>query len=337
MISAIVRQRQYHLRVLSLFDGMSCGMLALIDAGINVERYVAYEIDKYAIQTSEHNFPLIEHMGDVFCADFTQYVDFDFLIGGSPCTHWSLTKKGREVTAEGAGWELFTQFIRALKESKPKFFIYENNKSMSSDIRESISREFGFDPYCINSDTVSAQYRQRLYWVGRQDQDGTYSKVPVQLPERCPTEVSDILQQCGCDAYPLNTVCGKSYAIKKNYYKSSITNFINGPLHYPQTGAAVFVGDNISQSSITVGGKTHRVYHVRDGTITVDGELIPVHLRNGCYIIRKLTVAECKLLQNIPDWYEFPVSDTRAIMMLGNGWTVGVISILMKATQSGNT
>lgn len=312
-------------------------MLALIDAGIEVERYVAYEIDKYAIQTSTHNFQFIEHRGDVFCADFTQYVDFDFLIGGSPCTHWSLTKKGREVTAKGAGWDLFSQFVRALRESRPKFFIYENNKSMSMDIRESISREFGFEPYCINSDIVSAQYRQRLYWVGQRNTDGTYSKVPVQLPDRCSVQVSDILSQCGHAVYPINTVGGKSYAIKKNYYKSSITNFINGPLHYPQTGAAVFVGDNISQSAIEADGKKHIVYRVCGGSIVVNGSAVPVNLKDGCYIIRKLTVAECKSLQNIPDWYEFPVADTRAIMMLGNGWTVGVISILMKATQSGNT
>lgn len=312
-------------------------MLALIDAGIEVERYVAYEIDRYAIQTSTHNFQFIEHRGDVFCADFTQYVDFDFLIGGSPCTHWSLTKKGREVTPKGAGWDLFSQFVRALRESRPKFFIYENNKSMSMDIRESISREFGFEPYCINSDIVSAQYRQRLYWVGQRNTDGTYSKVPVQLPDRCAVQVSDILSQCEHAVYPINTVGGKSYAIKKNYYKSSITNFINGPLHYPQTGAAVFVGDNISQSTIETDGKKHIVYRVCGGSIVVNGSAVPVNLKDGCYIIRKLTVAECKSLQNIPDWYEFPVADTRAIMMLGNGWTVGVISILMKATQSGNT
>lgn len=312
-------------------------MLALIDAGIEVERYVAYEIDKYAIQTSVHNFPFIEHRGDVFCADFTQYTDFDFLIGGSPCTHWSLTKKGREVTAKGVGWDLFSQFVRALKESKPKFFIYENNKSMSVDIRDSISKEFGFEPYCINSDIVSAQHRQRLYWVGMRGQDGTYMQVPVQLPERCATQVSDIIQQGEPAAYPLNTVGGKSYAIKKNYYKSSITNFINGPLHYPQTGVAVFVGNNISQATIEIGDKIHRVYRVLNKSLLIDGESVPVNLNDGCYIIRKLTIAECKSLQNVPDWYEFPVADTRSVMMLGNGWTVGVISILMKATQSGNT
>lgn len=313
-------------------------MLALIDAGIKVERYVAYEIDKYAVQTSLHNFQSIEHMGDVFCADFTQYVGFDFLIGGSPCTHWSITKKiGREVEAKGAGWDLFSQFVRALKEAKPKYFIYENNKSMSTDIRESISREFGFTPYYINSDTTSAQYRQRLYWVGRRNQDGTYSKVEVRQFERCSIELADILSQPDRAAYPINTVGSKSYAIKKNYYKSSLANFVNGGGHYPQTGVAVFVGNNVSNSTVELGGKKHRVYHVHGGAIEVDGQLLPVSLNDGCYIIRKLTVAECKALQNVPDWYEFPVSDTQAIMMLGNGWTVGVISNLIKATQFGNT
>ena len=313
-------------------------MLALIDAGIRVDRYVAYEIDKYAIQTSIHNFPFIEHMGDVFFADFTQYANFDLLIGGSPCTHWSLTNKnGREVVAHGAGWDLFVQFSRALKEAMPRYFIYENNKSMSVDIRNSISKEFGFDPYCINSDTTSAQHRQRLYWVGRRNPDGTYSRVNIEQLSRCDVKVSDILISNIGVPYPLNTVNGKSYAIKKTYYKSSLTNFINGPLHYPQTGVAEFIGCQVHEKTVVVHGKSHCVYRVCNGSIAIDDEMMPVDLKDGCYIIRKLTVSECKDLQNIPDWYEFPVSDTRAVMMLGNGWTVGVISHLLKSLQFYNT
>ena len=269
-------------------------------------------------------------MGDVFEADFTQYAGFDYLIGGSPCTHWSKTKKNREVLASGVGWDLFAQFLRALNEAKPKYFIYENNKSMSIEICETISKEFGFTPYCINSNTTSAQHRQRLYWVGARNQDGTYRKVHVDNMDRCDTQVVDILISNGRQTYPINTVDGKSYAIKKTYYKSSLTNFINGPLHYPATGVAEFIGDSVTQDFI---GKRN-IHHVCDGSITVDGKYISVGLADGYYIIRKLTVDECKALQNIPDWYEFPVSDTRAIMMLGNGWTVGVITNLVKATQS---
>lgn len=163
---------------------MSCGMIAFIQAGIKVDRYIAYEIDKFAIKTSMHNFPIIEHRGNVFDADYTEFEGFDYLIGGSPCTYWSIAQtRNRETEASGMGWELFSQYVRALHEAKPKFFIYENNKSMSKAIRDSITNAFGFEPICINSALVSAQNRQRLYWVGKREKDGTYSKVPVVQPE----------------------------------------------------------------------------------------------------------------------------------------------------------
>lgn len=171
------------MKILSLFDGMACGMIAMLNAGIEVESYDAYEIDKYAIKVSSHNFPNIKHHGDVFQADFTQYEGVDFLVGGSPCTYWSIAQKNnRETEASGMGWELFSQYVRAVKEAKPKFFIYENNKSMSAAIRASIDNAFGFEAVHINSALVSAQNRQRLYWVGMRNEDGTYSKVFVDQP-----------------------------------------------------------------------------------------------------------------------------------------------------------
>jgi DNA (cytosine-5)-methyltransferase 3A len=183
------------MKVLSLFDGMACGMIAMLNAGIEVESYDAYEIDKYAIKVSSHNFPNIKHHGDVFQADFTQYEGVDFLVGGSPCTYWSIAQKNnRETEASGMGWELFSQYVRAVKEAKPKFFIYENNKSMSAAIRESIDRAFGFEAVYINSALVSAQNRQRLYWVGMRNPDGSYSKVPVDQPQDRGLLLRDILE-----------------------------------------------------------------------------------------------------------------------------------------------
>ena len=183
------------MKVLSLFDGMGCGMLAMIAAGIPVEAYDAYEIDKYAIKASTHNFPEIRQHGDVFEADFTAYAGYDFLVGGSPCTYWSIAQSPdkRETTASGLGWELFSQYVRALHEAQPRFFIYENNKSMSTAIRESISESFGFEPVCINSALVSAQNRQRLYWVGVRNPDGTYRKAAVPQPEDRGILLRDIL------------------------------------------------------------------------------------------------------------------------------------------------
>lgn len=153
------------MKVLSLFDGISCGMVALERAGIEVERYVAYEIDKYAIQVSEKNYPQIEHKGDVFEADFTQYKGFDLLLGGSPCTYWSIAKNNRETTPDGIGGRMFMQYVRALKESGCKYFLYENNKSMHKNIKEFITEQLGCEPILINSALVSAQTRQRYYWT----------------------------------------------------------------------------------------------------------------------------------------------------------------------------
>lgn len=155
------------MKVLSLFDGISCGHIALDRAGIKVERYVAYEIEKSAIKITQANYPETEQSGDVFKADFTQYKGFDLLIGGSPCTNWSIAKAGhgRETTSSGVGWELFSQYVRAWKESGVPYFLYENNASMSKDIKAAITEAFGVEPLEINSALVSAQTRKRLYWT----------------------------------------------------------------------------------------------------------------------------------------------------------------------------
>lgn len=380
-------------KVLSLFDGMACAMLALIEAGIGVSRYVAYEIDKYAVKTSAHNFPFIEHMGDVFDADFSQYCGFDILMGGSPCTYWSIAQKqNRETEASGMGWELFSRYVKALNEAKPKYFIYENNKSMSSSIRGSISNAFGFEPIYINSSLVSAQHRQRLYWVGKRNNDGTYSKADIQLPEDRGILLQDVLDSAfnrnkTSVVAPVNLVDGdKSFAIKANYYKSAFANFVNGGGHYPQSGVAepVRVGTwpnkaknqahdsqgyriySVAASSVTLcgngggmgaktglyavpidieddispdlvhetDGKPYPVYKVVNGEISINNKQYPIKLEDGYYIIRKLTVSECKRLQTVPDWYEFPVSDTQAYKMLGNGWTVSVIAHLLNSIKT---
>ena len=183
------------MKILSLFDGMACGALAMQAAGIEIDKYIAYEIDKYAIQTAQHNFPFIEERGDVFKADFKEYAGFDYLIGGSPCTYWSIAQtKNRETVSSGMGWELFSQYVRALHEAKPRFFLYENNKSMSAAIRASITETFGFEPILINSALVSAQNRQRLYWCGIRQADGTYKKADIQQPADRGIFLKDILE-----------------------------------------------------------------------------------------------------------------------------------------------
>lgn len=347
------------MNILSLFDGMACGMLAMLRAGMKIDSYYAYEVDKYAVQTATHNFSEIVECGDVFQADFTKYHDIDFIVGGSPCTYWSIAQKnGRETTASGIGWELFSQYVKALRTVKPKYFIYENNKSMSNAIRESISETFGFEPICINSALVSAQNRQRLYWVGRRNEGGYYDKVNVQQPKDRGILLRDILDGVG-DSTPVNTTeNGKSQTIKAQSQMTSIANIVKykstygasgvaEPVCVAQRGAGAKTGlyaipvefeNGIPTKAISNSdGKTYTVYRVTNGIIQIKDKEYPIKLQDGFYIIRKLSVSECKRLQTVPEWYEFPVSNAQAYKMLGNGWTVDVIAHLIKACLEPDT
>ena len=117
------------------------------------------------------------------------------LIGGSPCTHWSIAQtKNRETEASGIGWELFLNYRIARDKYKPDYFFYENNKSMSPAIRTQITAELGVEPVLINSALLSAQNRQRLYWVGKRESDDTYSQVPIEQPEDRGILLRDILE-----------------------------------------------------------------------------------------------------------------------------------------------
>ena len=120
------------------------------------------------------------------------------LIGGSPCTHWSIAQtKNRETEASGIGWELFLNYRIARDKYQPDYFLYENNKSMSPAIRAQITAELGVEPVLINSALVSAQNRQRLYWAGKRNPDGTYRQVPVELPEDRGILLRDIFHSMG--------------------------------------------------------------------------------------------------------------------------------------------
>ncbi|MFR6665732.1 MAG: DNA cytosine methyltransferase, partial [Thomasclavelia spiroformis] len=159
------------LRVLSLFDGISCGRIALDRAGFKVKDYYAYEIEQNAIKISRYNYPSIYQCGDVLDEDFSKYDGIDLLIGGSPCQFWASSKcsktakKKREIKPDGEGWNLFMQYVRALHESKPKYFLYENNYGIGEEIQAAITKELCVEPVLLDSQLVSAQRRKRLYWT----------------------------------------------------------------------------------------------------------------------------------------------------------------------------
>lgn len=157
------------MKILSLFDGISCGRLALERAGIPVEKYYASEIDKYAIQVAQKNYPDTIQVGDINTVHFTDFMDVDLIIGGSPCQDLSIAKQNREGL-RGARSGLFWQYVDALATIRPKWFLLENVASMRNEDRDAITatlKKIYPETECImiNSALVSAQQRKRYYWT----------------------------------------------------------------------------------------------------------------------------------------------------------------------------
>lgn len=312
------------INVLSLFDGISCGMVALERAGVPIERYVAYEIDKYAIQISKKNYPNIEHRGDVTTADFKEFKGFDLLIGGSPCTYWSIAKNNREITPDGVGGKLFMNYVKALKESECKYFLYENNYSIHKNMKSFISEQLGVQPIMINSALVSAQHRKRCYWTN----------IPnISEPENCGILLKDILVS-DADKYECPVITShyrdvinkmnpeKSYCLCARDCKGFGKQSMNGVLTPIRIG------------SFGNGGQGQRIYSVNGKSVSLSANgggqgaktgLYKVDLLDGDYVIRKLSPIEAERCQTLPDNYTEGISDTQRYKCIGNGWTVDII------------
>ena len=294
------------MKVLSLFDGISCGMVALKRAGIPVERYVAFEIEKNAILISKKNYPMIEHCGDVTTADFMQYKGFDLLIGGSPCTNWSCAKnhtakiKKERFINEGMGWELFKQYCRALEEARPKYFLYENNYRMPENIKENITECLGVNPIMIDSALVSAQRRKRLYWTNipnvTQPQDKGVLLRDIYLHDEKLVKQDDRILKTG--------VC------KKNYVQYA-------------------VNDNHSTS------QQFRLYYLDGKSPTIprcrtESKCNILLDKNDLSKYKIISPIETERLQTLPDNYTDGVPKTRRFEAIGNGWTVDVIAHILR-------
>jgi len=206
------------MKVLSLFDGMSCGRIALDQLGIPVEKYYASEIDKYAIQVAQANYPDTIHVGDICNLDPEDYKDIDLILAGSPCQGFSFA--GKQLAFDDPRSALFFEFIRLLKEIKPKYFLLENvrmKKEFLQVISEQVSEcypeiPFGIEPVFINSSLVSAQSRQRYYWTN----------IPgIKQPEDKGIVLRDILED------NFDSDRDKSYCIDANYSKTGAK-----PHHY---------------------------------------------------------------------------------------------------------
>lgn len=283
------------------------------------------------------------------------------LLGGSPCTFWSIAQKnGRETEPSGLGWDLFKNYLIAKEKFKPDFFLYENNKSAAQAIKDQISRELGVDLMYINSALVSAQNRQRFYafnWEVEQPQDrgillrdilesGADGEKAYYFAVRIPEYgVKDKARPIGA-LYPNNCGGFEHRMFSDNPNKQQV-DMIAEPIRVGDIGSTsqahrVYSCDGKSVTinaggggqggktglytvPIVEGEKAAPIYEVKNGLITIKGKQYPIKLADGFYIIRKLTVTECCRLQTMPDDYCRAVSNAQAYKGLGNGWTAEVI------------
>lgn len=356
------------MKVLSLFDWISCARIALERVWIEVENYYASEVNKYAIQVSQKNYPDIVQIGDVkkieykymkgsknnewyyllwdpdrpLLVDTMRKTDIDLLIWGSPCQDLSIAKKNRK----GLDWErswLFRDYVRILKQVKPKYFVLENVASMSKESKDIISKELWVEPIMINAALVSWQVRKRLF----------RTNIPnIELPEDKGILLKDILENWEADRL-------KSYCIDASYYKWASRE------HYKKKGNRQL----IKVGQFNGGGQGDRVYSTEWKSVTLSAnggwrgglyvmpeyssynyyndKIVPNNkaktlgtnpqsitaiagqLVNDGFAIRKLTPIECERLQGVPDNYTEWVSNTQRYKTLWNAFYVDVVAHIL--------
>lgn len=254
------------------------------------------------------------------------------LIGGSPCTYWSVAqKKGREVEAEGLGWELFRNYLIAKEKFKPDFFLYENNKSAAQPIKDQISHELGVDLMHINSALVSAQNRQRFYafnWNVDQPADrGVFLKdILESQTEEKGYELRAPAVGVGCrNRREADGKLYRRFETSAEEKANALTTVQTDSMVAEPIRIGTIAGHQSRMVVQTPDGKTQPVYEVINGEIEIKGKKYPIKLTDGYYIIRKLTPVECERLQTLPDGYTAAVSNTQRYRGLGNGWTAEVI------------
>lgn len=306
------------MKVLSLFDGISCARVALERVGIPVEAYYASEIDKYAIQISKKNYPDIFQWGGIKGIDGKWIIRnhrIDLIIGGSPCQDLSIAKKDRKgLDGERSG--LFWEYVRILKEVKPQYFILENVNSMPKEAKEIITKELGVEPIMINAALVSAQNRKRLFWVGRRVGD-TYVKVEIPQPEDKGIMLKDILIDGIAEKdKSLCVTATYSRACPRDYFGKSSRQLIK-------------VGEFNS------GGQGDRVYSIKGKSVSLSANGGGRGAKTGLYettkgVYRKLHPIETERLQGLPDNYTEGISTTQRYKCLGNAFNCDVVAWILK-------
>ena len=252
------------MNVLSLFDGISCGRVALERAGIKVDTYYASEIDKYAIKITQKNYPDTIQLGDVNNIDFTQFIGkIDLLLGGSSCQDLSIAKQNRQGL-KGERSKLFWKYVEALNIVKPKWFIFENVASMKKADKDIITKELGVEPIMIDSALVSAQQRKRLYWTN----------IPgIEQPEDKHIYLQDILESEYTDRL-------KSYCIDASYFKGT-----NLEQYLEKKRRQVVFDKPFKVGQFNSGGQGDRVYAIEGKSVTLSANGGGRGAKTGLYLI----------------------------------------------------
>lgn len=301
------------MNVLSLFDGISCGQLALQRAGIKIDKYYASEIDKYAMQVTQKNFPNTIKIGDVKNVSSKYISKIDLLIGGSPCQGFSFA--GKQLNFEDERSKLFFEYVRLLEETKPKYFLLENVK-MKKECQNVISEYLDVEPIEINSSLVSAQNRKRLYWTNipniTQPIDKNILLQDILLDDAILPVVHNIYGGFGDKSPTIRTAAGgghiPSVVMSKDWHDWWEKN--------KQFQLDKKYSSLDSNKAITM---LARQYASWTGNFVTWKEFI-----------RKLTAIECERLQTLPDNFTTGISDTQRYKCIGNGWTVDVIAHILK-------
>ena len=291
------------MKVLSLFDGISCGRVALDRACLFVDSYHAWEIEPSAMEISCNNHRDIIQMGDVTATDFSQYRGADLLLGGSPCQGFS--SSGKMLNFEDPRSRLFFEYVRALQEAAPQYFLLEN-VNMKKEWRDIISEHLGVEPLLINSSLLSAQNRSRLYWTN----------IPVVgLPPDRGIQLQDILET-------------------KEFLQPAA---IRGRRMSRETGEWIRKDQGLDVKHVQCLEVRASNTGKSNCLTTVDKDNVLTDLPPGRYPdvfntdlpFRYYTVTECERLQTLPDGYTEGVSERAAKRALGNAWTVDVVAWIL--------
>ncbi len=288
------------MEVVSLFDGISCGMIALEKAGLNVDNYYSFEIDKNAIKISNNNYPEIIRCGDVINFNFSIFRNIDLLIGGLPCQ--DLSSMGSHKGLKGDKSKLFFEYVRVLKEIKPKYFLFENNFSIGSKNAEIITSYLGVEPIMINSADFSAQIRKRYYWTN----------IPILDYETKKLTLKDVY----CEEIKHEDITDKvmNYLYSPKYENRKIKNTVKYSIK------------KLNEQSRTIATNSYQIGSNSGLILYIDGRYYRPNIR------------EFERLQTLPDGYCYSdLTINQRIKLIGNGWTVDVIAhILRGLVKNGN-